>query len=88
MKQQELLAKGHATKEERKVISSVDAGLIKGDGRRGVDDHGHGDGGMLKVVEVVGWNGAIYIKRMVPHRANEELHGYGDGAAYHDKKEL
>lgn len=88
VKQQELLPKGYASKEQRQVIPSLNTGTIKGNGWCRVNEEGHGDGGVLKVVEMVRWDGAIHIKRLVPNRANEELHGYGDGAPYHDQKEL
>ena len=43
---------------------------------------------MLEVVEVVGGDGAVVVERVVLLRPDEELHGYGDGAACNDKIEF
>lgn len=43
---------------------------------------------MLEVVEMVGGNGSIWVKRLVAVGAYEELHGYGGCGACHDKEKL
>ena len=43
---------------------------------------------MLEVVEMVGGNGSIWVKRLVPLRAYEEFHGYGGCGANHDEHKL
>lgn len=43
---------------------------------------------MLEVMEMIGGDGSIRIKRLVSLRADEELHGYGGTATSHDQEEL
>lgn len=62
--------------------------LVEDDGEGSVEEEGHGDGGVLEVVEVVRGNGPIWVKGLVAIRAYEEFHGYGGHGACHDEEEL
>lgn len=53
-----------------------------------VDEHEHGDGGVLEVVEMLRGYGPIFCPGLVLLGADEKLGGYGDAGAKHDEVEL
>ena len=77
---EQLLAEGHGGEELSKALLSPTGDKINGDGRRGVEDEGHVDGGVLEVSEIGARDGAIGVEPVVP----EKLCGHVGGAAYHD----
>lgn len=53
-----------------------------------VDEHEHGDGGVLEVVEMLRGYGPIFCPRLVLFGADEKLGRYGDAGTDHDEVEL
>lgn len=88
VKHHQLLPESYGGQELSQAVLGLWAQVIEDDGKGPVNQESHGNGWMLKVVEMVGRDGAIHVERLVLLGANEELHGYGDAAPYHDKKEL
>lgn len=84
----QLLAEGNAGQELGQGVLGLGAAAVEEDGEGPVGEEGQGNGGVLEVVEVVGGDGAVDIKWLVLGGANEELHGYGEGASKHDEEEL
>lgn len=61
---------------------------VKNYGEDGVDQEGHGHGGVFEVVEMSGGNGSIGVEGLVVNGSDEEFHGNEDCAACHDEVEL
>jgi hypothetical protein len=69
-------------------VPTRSAGAVQVDGGRGVHEQGERDGRVLEVVEVFGGHGAVGVERLVPRRADDELHEDGRGGAGDDEDEL
>lgn len=81
---EQLLAEGYGSEELREAGLSLIADKIKDNGKSGVKDEGHADGGMLEITKIWRWDGAVRVKAVVP----EELCEHVVGASDHDEEEL
>lgn len=88
VEEEELLPEGDSPEQVGEAILGWRGESVEHGWEEGVDEESDGDVWVFKVVEMVGRDGAIRVERLVPGRADEELHGYGHGACKHDQVEL
>lgn len=74
VEEKQLLGKCYGSKKLGEYELSLGLGTVEDDGRSCVEEEGDGDGRVLEVVEMVGGNGSIWVKRLVAIWANEEFH--------------
>lgn len=74
VEEKQLLSKCYGPKKLGENELGLGLGTVEDDGRSCVEEEGDGDGRVFEVVEMVGGNGSIWVKRLVPIWANEEFH--------------
>lgn len=91
VEEEELLAECEGSNKLKDLVLGRDVmvgPLVEGEGKEGVDEEGEGNGRVLEVMEMVRRDGPVGVEGLVAVRANEELHGDGEGAAKHDQVEF
>lgn len=86
VEEEELLGEGGGGGEEGE---GVGGGVgFEGGGEGGEEEEGEGDRGVFEVVEVVGGDGEVGVKRLVAGGTDEEFHGDGDGGGEGEEEEF
>lgn len=81
VEQEELLKEDGCSEELDQHAGIENTCAVEDYGEYCLGEDGEGDGGVLEVVQMVGWDGEVVVEGLVAARADEEFHGDGGGAA-------